>query len=65
VQYEIVIVRDENVAAGIIEYVSSQIEIRILVLGSSSKRSRKTNALCRIFKSKKNNNGQEDVETIF
>ncbi|MED6223976.1 hypothetical protein PIB30_079379 [Stylosanthes scabra] len=63
VQYEIVIVRDENVAAGIIEYVSSQIEIRILVLGSSSKRSRKGNALSRIFKTKKNNNGEEDVET--
>ncbi|MED6156409.1 hypothetical protein PIB30_014160 [Stylosanthes scabra] len=61
VQYEIVIVRDENVAAGIIEYVSSQIDTRVLVLGSSSKRSRKTNALSRIFKSKKN--GEEDVET--
>ncbi|XLU50282.1 hypothetical protein S245_045096, partial [Arachis hypogaea] len=60
VQYEVVIVRDENVAAGILEYVSSQVDIRVLVLGSSTKRSRKS-ALSRIFKKKKNR--EDDVET--
>nr|XP_025680294.1 uncharacterized protein LOC112780436 [Arachis hypogaea] len=62
VQYEVVIVRDENVAAGILEYVSSQVDIRVLVLGSSTKRSRKS-ALSRIFKKKKNREDDVEIET--
>ncbi|XLU95234.1 hypothetical protein S245_009591 [Arachis hypogaea] len=62
VQYEVVIVRDENVAAGILEYVSSQVDIRILILGSSTKRSRKS-ALSRIFKKKKNREDDVEIET--